>query len=92
MLWHENEGVTMPRFNEWGLLPAGHEGPRDSPMLVASVLVGPVARASNVVVGGHAPPSTPEAAAREQAPPNAPEVAAGGRRHQTLVIWRSSPP
>ena len=65
----------MLGFDEWGLLPEGHEGPRENPILVAPVLVDLVARPCKVVVGG----SAPEVAGGEQAPPNAPEVAARGQ-------------
>lgn len=32
---------AMPRFDHWGLLPEGHEGPRDNPFLVVPGPGGP---------------------------------------------------
>ena len=68
--------MKTPHFDEWGLLPEGHEGLRDNPLLVTPVHVGPEVHAPEVVAGERAPPCPPEVAVGERVPPCAPEVAA----------------
>jgi hypothetical protein len=69
----------MPRFDEWGLPPEGHEGPRDNPLLVTPTLGDPSVRAPEAAAGEQAPPCAPEVAAGGRSPPRAPEIAAGGQ-------------
>jgi hypothetical protein len=57
----------MPRFDEWGLLLEGHEGPRENPILAAPVLAGPVARVPADATGEQASPSAPEVTAYSSA-------------------------
>ena len=84
-----------------GLLSAGHEGPRENPILVAPMLIGPETHALEVVVGGRAPacipggpaevwasPGAPGAAAEAQEPPRTPEATAGAQEEETReLLW-----
>lgn len=47
----------MPRFDEWGLIPKGHVGPRDNPLVVVPSASGPGAAMSAAPAEGRAEPS-----------------------------------
>lgn len=42
----------MPRFDQWGLLPKGEEGPQDNPFLMVPLPVGHVGTAPLVMAKG----------------------------------------
>lgn len=54
----------MPRFNQWGLLPAGHEGPQDNPFLVAPEQEGSMGATSLAATAGGDDNPSPRAAQR----------------------------
>ncbi|KAF6991590.1 hypothetical protein CFC21_008661 [Triticum aestivum] len=66
----------MPLFDEWGLRPAGLEGPRENPALVVPLPAVPAARPPEVDAGGRAPPSAAGAGAGEMMQPGASETSA----------------
>nr|XP_020147867.1 translation initiation factor IF-2-like [Aegilops tauschii subsp. strangulata] len=70
----------MPPFDEWGLRPAGLEGPRENPVSMAPLPATGAATSLEVGAGGRPSSATGDAAAEASAPLGAP----GGPTHGSL--------
>ena len=68
----------VPPFAEWGLRPAGLEGPRESPVFVVPLLAASAELAPEVGAGGRLLSNDGGAAAEEPASLGAPEVSSPG--------------
>ena len=73
----------MPRFDEWGLRPAGLEGPRENPVFVAPLPTASMALAPEAGAGGAI------VVARRQLDCEGAGVARGS---QTAITWGSGGP